>query len=78
MNHLYYVEHFPRLTKAGRHYKGFYTAKEIRTLMASGEYIHRWAEVTATCNGKKVEIRRRSGRPKVRFGKYSVGVESVE
>ena len=46
--------------------------------MASGEYIYRKTKVTATCNGKEVEIRRRSGHPKVRSGKYGVGVETVE
>lgn len=78
MNHLYYIEHFPRLTKIGRHYKGFYTTEEVRALMASGHYIYQWFEVIATCKGKKVEIRRRSGHPKKRFGKYGAEVERVE
>lgn len=78
MNILYYVEHFPYLTKIGMHEKGFYTAEEVAHLEASGEYIYRKAKVTATCKGKEVEIRRKSRFARSRFGKYGVGVESVE
>lgn len=78
MNHLYYIEHFPSLTKISRHYKGFYTIEEAMDILASGKRIFRIAKVIATCKGKEVEIRRRSAHPKVRFGKYGVGVESVE
>ena len=78
MNHLYYVEHFPSLTKIGMHVKGFFTEGEVALLEASGEYIYRKAKVTATCKGKEVEIRRKSRFPRTRAGKYGVGVESVE
>lgn len=78
MNHLYYIEHHPHLTKAGLHSKGFYTAEESMKLLASGRHIYRLTRVTATCKGKEVEIRRRSAHPRVRFGKYGVGVECVE
>lgn len=78
MNTLFYVEHFPHLTKIGMHEKGFYTADEVLDMMVSGEYIFRKAKVTATCKGKEVEIRRKSRFARSRFGKYGVGVESVE
>lgn len=78
MNHLYYVEHYPFLTKIGMHEKGFYTAEEVLDLLASGQHIYRLAKVTAVCGGKKLEIRRKSRFPRVRSGKYGVGVESVE
>ena len=75
---LYYVEHFPYLTKIGMHNKGFYTEGEIALMEDAGEHIFRKAKVTATCKGKKVEIRRKSRFPRTRSGKYGVGVESVE
>ena len=78
MNHLYCVEHYPYLTKIGLHYKGFYTAEEVAFLEASNEHIYRKAKVTVTCKGEEVEIRRKSRFPRTRFGKYGVGVESVE
>lgn len=78
MNHLYYIEHFPFLTKIGLHNKGFYTEDEIPFLKAAGEHIYRKAKVIATCKGKEVEIRRKSRSPRVRAGKYGVGVECVE
>lgn len=78
MNTLFYVEHFPFLTKIGMHEKGFYSAEEVAHLEASGEHIYRKAKVTATCKGKEVEIRRKSRFARSRFGKYGVGVESVE
>lgn len=78
MNHLYYVEHFPFLTKIGLHNKGFYTKGEVALLKATGEHIYRKAKVTAICKGKEVEIHRKSRSPRVRAGKYGVGVECVE
>lgn len=78
MNHLYYVEHFPYLTKIGMHYKGFYTEGEIALMRDAGEHIFRKAKVTATCKGREVEIRRKSRFPRSRFGEYGVGVETVE
>ena len=78
MNGLYYVEHFPQPTKIGMHEKGFYTTEEVFKMLASGEHIYRLSKVVATCGGKKVEIRRKSRFPRTRFGKYGVGVESVE
>jgi hypothetical protein len=78
MNILYYVEHFPYLTKIGMHHKGFYTEGEVAYLESSGEHIYRKAKVTAICKGKEVEIRRKSRFGRTRFGKYGVGVECVE
>lgn len=78
MNHLYYVEYFPFLTKIGLHNKGFFTEGEVALLKATGEHIYRKAKVTATCKGKEVEIRRKSRFPRTRAGKYGVGVECVE
>ena len=77
-NCLYYVEHYAFLTKIGLHHKGFYAAEEVLEMLASGEHIYRLSKVTATCKGKKVEIRRKSRFPRTRSGKYGVGVESVE
>lgn len=78
MNILYYVEHYPYLTKIGMHEKGFYTEDEVALLESSGHYIFRKSKVVATCKGKKVEIRRNSRFARSRFGKYGVGVESIE
>ena len=75
---LYYVEHFPYLTKIGMHNRGFYTEGEVALMEDAGEHIFRKAKVTATCKGKEVEIRRKSRFPRTRSGKYGVGVESVE
>ena len=75
---LYYVEHFPYLTKIGMHNKGFCTEGEIALMEDAGEHIFRKAKVIATCKGEKIEIRRKSRFPRTRSGKYGVGVESVE
>lgn len=77
-NILYYVEHFPFLTKIGMHNKGFYTGSEVDALKECGKHIFRKAKVVATCKGKVCEVRRKSGFATSTLGKYGVGVESVE
>lgn len=78
MKKLFYVEHFPFLTKIGMHNKGFYTEDEVNVLRECGEHIYRKAKVVATCGGKVVEVRRRSGFATSTLGKYGVSVEAVE
>lgn len=77
-NNLYYVEHFPFLTKIGMHNKGFYTESEVNALRECGEYIYRKAKVVATCGGKVSAVRRKSGFSIPTLGKYGVGVDIVE
>lgn len=79
MKHLYYVEHAAAfLTKIGMHEKGFYTEEEVATLKSFGYHFYRKKKLVAKCNGQEVEVCRKSRHPRVRFGKYGVGVECVE